>query len=54
MNSICLDVLSLFGSLQNMSYLSLGDTILVFVGDRIDIWSWVSNKGGWCLVVYEA
>lgn len=53
MNSICLDVLTLFGMIHNMQYLSLGDTIVVFIGEGFDIWKWVSNKGGWCLEAFQ-
>ena len=54
MSSICLDVMALFGAIQHLHYVSLGDTIVVIVGERMDVWNWVSNKGGWCLVAFEA
>lgn len=54
MSNICLDVAALFGAIQHMSFVNLGDTIVVLVGERWDVWSWVSNRGGWCLVSFEA
>lgn len=53
MSEACLTTEALFFHAGFVPHILSGDTLVVFLGERVDIWSWVSKVGGWCMTKFD-
>lgn len=54
MSDVCLGTEALLQAVEVVPHILRENTLIVFFADRFDIWAWVSNRGGWCRVVFNA